>query len=399
MISELERLDWKRFKGEAQWIRCFAHIVNLIVKAILQPFTRKKSQSGTPESDDSDEEADKHERIMRFNEEKQNCDLDDEEDNHTEPDGNDDPELAYDDDLTLDNLEDLEREDSTDNYTSDSCRQTLAKFRRIAMKLQKSPNSKAKFIEICEEAQCKKPHTIELDVPTRWNLTYLQLSSIVRCEEAIVLWQRDKQFGMARNYHVQQEDFDLAADLVRLLRPFYEITLQLSTKASARIADVVFMIDQITSNLAAVIAKTDPERDHPPALRNVCRAGLRITNKYYSLTDCSPLYRIAMVLHPSFKDEYFKLAKWPKEWIDEAVRLTREMYNKWYKPRNVESAPSAAEQEDESGWAQTGVLAGLGDAAAARIAAPSSDPINRWLTGPLHLDKRRPIDALKWWTE
>jgi hypothetical protein len=45
------------------------------------------------------------------------------------------------------------------------------------------------------------------------------------------------------------------------------------------------------------------------------------------------------VLHPSFKDEYFKLAKWPKEWIDEAIKLTREMYIKWYKPQNKESAP------------------------------------------------------------
>jgi hypothetical protein len=56
MIAELEQLDWKRFKGEAHWIRCFAHIVNLIVKAILRPFTRKKTQAGTPEFDDSDED-------------------------------------------------------------------------------------------------------------------------------------------------------------------------------------------------------------------------------------------------------------------------------------------------------------------------------------------------------
>jgi hypothetical protein len=45
------------------------------------------------------------------------------------------------------------------------------------------------------------------------------------------------------------------------------------------------------------------------------------------------------VLHPSFKDEYFKLAQWPKEWIDEAIKLTRKMYNKWYKPQNTESVP------------------------------------------------------------
>jgi hypothetical protein len=88
------------------------------------------------------------------------------------------------------------------------------------------------------------------------------------------MWQRDKQFGIPRNHHLQQEDFDLAADLVQLLQPFYEITLQLSTKASARLANIVVMIDQITSNLGAVIANQDPDQDHahPPALRNACRA-------------------------------------------------------------------------------------------------------------------------------
>jgi hypothetical protein len=38
------------------------------------------------------------------------------------------------------------------------------------------------------------------------------------------------------------------------------------------------------------------------------------------------------VLHPSFKDEYFKLAKWNSEWIDKAIRLTREMWEAHYKP-------------------------------------------------------------------
>ncbi|EFP88524.2 uncharacterized protein PGTG_14102 [Puccinia graminis f. sp. tritici CRL 75-36-700-3] len=184
MISELERLDWKRFKGEGQWIRCFTHIVNLIVKAILQPFACKNSKAGTPEFNDLDEEEDE-ELIERFNEEKENSDLDDDEDNHPPREGNNDPELTVDDDLTLADLEGVEPEDSKDSYTSDSCRQSLAKFRRIAMKLQKSPNSKAKFIEICQEAECKTPHNIERDVPTRWNSTYMQLSSIVQCEEAI----------------------------------------------------------------------------------------------------------------------------------------------------------------------------------------------------------------------
>ncbi|KNF00045.1 hypothetical protein PSTG_06669 [Puccinia striiformis f. sp. tritici PST-78] len=322
MIAELEKLDWKRFKGKPQWIRCFAHVLNLIVKVDLRPFARyKTTAAGAAELDDSDDDNKEGDLIERFHEEDKNSDLDDDEEENGDVQGTADAELAKDDELTVADLEDLEDEAEADAYTSDLCRRSLAKFRRIATKLQKSLNSKKRFIEICVESQCKKPHNIERDVPTRWNSTYLQLSSIVRCKDA-----RDKQFGGPHNNHVQQEDFDLAANLVQVLQPFYKLTLQLSTKGSARVAEVVVMIDQITAGLSAVIA--NEEERYPPALQNACHAGLHITNKYYSLTDCSPIYQIAMVLHPSFTDEYFKLAKWPKEWIEEAIDLTGEMFNK-----------------------------------------------------------------------
>ncbi|KAH9453343.1 hypothetical protein Pst134EA_024219 [Puccinia striiformis f. sp. tritici] len=43
MVRELKRLKWARFKGDTQWIRCFAHVLNLIVQGILRPFgTQKK---------------------------------------------------------------------------------------------------------------------------------------------------------------------------------------------------------------------------------------------------------------------------------------------------------------------------------------------------------------------
>ena len=91
---------------------------------------------------------------------------------------------------------------------------------------------------------------------------------------------------------MNQEDLALAADLVKVLKPFYEMTLQLSTLASACVAEVVILIDQITANMSAVIANKDD--DYPAALRNACQAGLCITNKYYALKDCLPIYRIAM---------------------------------------------------------------------------------------------------------
>ncbi|KNF03721.1 hypothetical protein PSTG_03243, partial [Puccinia striiformis f. sp. tritici PST-78] len=96
-------------------------------------------------------------------------------------------------------------------------------------------------------------------------------------------------------------------------------------------------------------------------------------------------------------DEYFKLAKWPESWIDEAIDLTREMYDTWYKPRKPTSAPKSSRKGPSK--PQTGVLAGLGAAAMARSADVISDPIDIWLTGGLILDEGAPINGLKWWIE
>ncbi|OAV85263.1 hypothetical protein PTTG_09384, partial [Puccinia triticina 1-1 BBBD Race 1] len=176
-----------------------------------------------------------------------------------------------------------------------------------------------------------------------------------------------------------------------------------STRGAARISHVVVFIDQITSHLSTAIS--EKQQDYPPALRNACRAGLQLTNKYYTLTDCSPLYRVAMadflnllVLHPSFKDKYFKLAKWQPEWIVESIRLTRQMWETHYKllpqPTSTSEPPPIPQK------APMGVLAGLGSASEARLGNTTSDPLNIWLTGRLHLDDQgMPVNALKWWIQ
>ncbi|KAJ7192443.1 hypothetical protein GGX14DRAFT_380169, partial [Mycena pura] len=50
------------------------------------------------------------------------------------------------------------------------------------------------------------------------------------------------------------------------------------------------------------------------------------TLKYYSATEESNVYRIAMVLHPSLKIEYFKLPRWEQPWIQTAEDVVRDEY-------------------------------------------------------------------------
>ncbi|POW05335.1 hypothetical protein PSTT_09771 [Puccinia striiformis] len=357
MVRELKKQKWPRFKGGAVGCSSGSDSGTDYAAEQIRPFNRDQdTSSGEEESSSSEIETAGH--------------------------------LEDSDLLNLDDIENASDEDETDRYTSNGCKESLAKFRAIAKKLRYSPNSKAEFIDVCRDKGCSTPHTVERDVCTRWNSTYTQLTSIVRCKDAILEWQRHKQHGVVRRYYLDQSDFDLAQDLAAVLNLFYEITQQLSISGSPRLSNTVVFIDQITEHLSSAISSPT----YPPALRNACRLGLKITNKYYSLTDNSPLYRIAIILHPSFRDEYFKLANWEPEWITEAIRLAREMWVSFYKPKPVESTPSSCLRI-------TGMLAGLGSAAAARGGILSSDPLDIWLAGGLILDGDEPVNPLKWWSQ
>ncbi|KNE97896.1 hypothetical protein PSTG_08769, partial [Puccinia striiformis f. sp. tritici PST-78] len=378
MVSEMKKFKWARFKGDVQWIRCYAHILNLIAQSIFL------------DSSDELEDDDVEDQIGRYED-----DPTDSGDNNGIVDEN--VTLQPDNleaELTLDDFQDLSNEDEdNDLYTTSMGKQTLAKFRAVARKLRKSPNSKLEFVELCREMGCNKPHSIVQDVCTRWNSTLDQLVGIVRCNKAIMVWQKDKRHGLDRKHHILHADIKLANHLVSILAVFYEQTLQVSTPGSARLTHIIVFINEIIDLLSSAI-KGDGNQ-YPPALRNACRMGLQLTNKYYTLTDCSPLFRIAMVLHPSFKDEYFKIAGWEEEWIAEALQLTREMFNTYYKP--LPTAPPLTNPRKAT-KPKTGNIAQLGAALAAR-GNLMNDPLENWLASGLLLDDGSPIDALKWWIQ
>jgi len=93
-----------------------------------------------------------------------------------------------------------------------------------------------------------------------------------------------------------------------------------------------------------------------PAIQAAIGLAKKTLNRYYSLTDCSGLYHIAMgnyfslylmdfddsltisiVLHPLHKLEYFKLAGWEVEWIATARQLVRDSFDESYATHYVPS--------------------------------------------------------------
>ncbi|OAV86037.1 hypothetical protein PTTG_30123, partial [Puccinia triticina 1-1 BBBD Race 1] len=166
MVRELKKLKWHRFKGDAQWIRCFAHILNLIVQAIIRPFGTQKKKGTTDDlgsnSDGNDSDDDIAKSQIKLLPRGYNAMTLKDYESFSCSDSNSESE---DDTKSLGeaDIKNASEEDEDDCYTSVSCKKSLAKFRVIAKKLRFSPNSKAKFVKICQEKGCATPHNIERD--------------------------------------------------------------------------------------------------------------------------------------------------------------------------------------------------------------------------------------------
>ncbi|KAE9402040.1 hypothetical protein BT96DRAFT_817004, partial [Gymnopus androsaceus JB14] len=104
------------------------------------------------------------------------------------------------------------------------------------------------------------------------------------------------------------------------------------------VASVIPAMDAIDEALATGIIDNNILSE---PIRHALSIGKKTLNKYYALTDNSTIYRMAMILHPSFKLEYFRKAGWSDEWIAEAVTVTREHWERRYKPSEPTAVDSA----------------------------------------------------------
>ncbi|KAG2035901.1 hypothetical protein BDR03DRAFT_817687, partial [Suillus americanus] len=87
------------------------------------------------------------------------------------------------------------------------------------------------------------------------------------------------------------------------------------SRSMPNLAMVIPTMDHIDSVFTNGIIKRDTLE---PAIRTALSLAKHTLNRYYSLTDSSKVYHIAMVLHPHHKLSYFKSKGWEEEWIETA---------------------------------------------------------------------------------
>jgi hypothetical protein len=166
-----------------------------------------------------------------------------------------------------------------------------------------------------------------------------------------------------RKYKLDDDDWDILKDLLHVLKVrivlltflqsspdtvgpcqmYKEATLFFSQDDISMIAHVIPTMDRIDAML-----KDSAQEPLSPSVKHALSFARKLMDQYYSKTDLSNVYRIAMgmssavfcmswliihlVLHPQLKLKYFLQHGWSKRWVSTAENIVREEFVKYDLP-------------------------------------------------------------------
>ncbi|KAJ3965909.1 hypothetical protein EV361DRAFT_809920, partial [Lentinula raphanica] len=165
---------------------------------------------------------------------------------------------------------------------------------KIAYKIINSPTQLLpKWLEQVADTKFAD-HKLPRDVATRWNSTHDMLDSFLKMKTEVSDFLDHASYGLSA-YALTEEEWEVVRGLVAALLILKEATLFFSQDGTT-ISTVIPAMDAIDEVFASGILN---EEDLSEPIRHALSIGKKTLNKYYSLTDDSELYRIAMGMYIS----------------------------------------------------------------------------------------------------
>jgi hypothetical protein len=186
------------------------------------------------------------------------------------------------------------------------------------------------------------------DNSTRWNSTYTMIKSALSLRVRLDGYMRYVANELKENQLSDQDWSDLT-ELAELLMPFEKATLaaQGNNQGQGSIVSVLLSMDMLLSRLESM--KEESVRISSAFQLSIDAAWAKL-DKYYGLTERSPIYVVSIILHPCMKMKYFQ-RHWQEhpDWIESARRQMYDYYMQ-YCPNNTSEAEESTNRSDIDEW-------------------------------------------------
>ncbi|KAJ7855970.1 hypothetical protein B0H14DRAFT_3644873 [Mycena olivaceomarginata] len=139
----------------------------------------------------------------------------------------------------------------------------------------------------------------------------LNLAPLSLVKDVVSMMCSDRDLKL-RQYTFSGEEWTILEQLEQILEAFILATEKISQAEVALVFEVIPLIDKFTTIFGQMIDNTSLHI----AICHAANTGLIVLNKYYSFTDDSEIYQIAMILHPRYKTFYFLTVGWEQTCID-----------------------------------------------------------------------------------
>ncbi|XP_047222504.1 zinc finger BED domain-containing protein 4-like [Girardinichthys multiradiatus] len=168
----------------------------------------------------------------------------------------------------------------------------IAKGRRIVGHFRHSPLAYARLQSV--QKQLGQPSKrLQQDVSTRWNSTYYMLHSLLEQKRVLGVYAAD--FELPATFTSSQ--WELIENMTTLLEPFEELTKEIcsSTASAADVIPSVMVLKRILTKETAA--------DH--GVKTTKDTLLEAVTKRFADIEEEPLYSLATVIDPRYKDRFY----------------------------------------------------------------------------------------------
>jgi hypothetical protein len=231
----------------------------------------------------------------------------------------------------------------------------IGKLHIVVLHARASPARRDFFKSKQREAlpDAERLYQLVADKGIKWNSTCDMLERAFKLKDAIELYQghfKGDEDEPLEDDTLTSNDWLELRELLDLLLPLRAVSMTLQSDGkdcnNGLLWQSLTAIDYLMAKLEGLKAKhTYLPNSHFKAAINL---GWKKLDKYYNLSDNTPAYRAAIVIHPSKKMAWFE-AKWKEEhpqWITDAKDTVTSLYNE-YKRQHADEALIAHQPDKE----------------------------------------------------